>query len=245
MEKETKTDPEIQPTSNSQIGSEQVLVELSATQQKLEDLNRAILDKAAEIEDLHGETIAQEEKFEAEVSSLKAQLDEISSKLEAAIKERDEAVNTLNSIKEEAMLNDRLGKLKELKVLRSTEEAQIKQAEKVKSMSAEEFDDYINELLDVTQIKQTDVIPASSATQPSESAETETELEEASKALESAPEAAKDKIRMMLEGLLKTEKSSKDTSTVEDTESAVKEIASEGKKLSLSEGFIKMLKYNN
>lgn len=249
QKKENIPEAETQQTSDSKVADEAILLEMASVKSKLEELNTAIIDKAAEIENLHELTLEQEKKFEAEVSSLKSQLETATSTIEAVTKERDEAVSELKNIKEEALLTKRLTQLKELKLLRAGEEAQIKQAEKIKAMSDEQFEDYTSELLDIVKAMQPE---ASASEAPTlESAETEIESEDKVEALENAPEGAKERILQVLDGLKANDEGSKSdqASDVQDgIEPADKECASVAKKYDVSkltEGFLNILKYTN
>lgn len=251
QKKEITPEAESQQTSDSNVANEVIAQELAATRSKLEEMSQAILDKAAEIENLHEVTLEQEKKFEAEVSSLKSQLEEVSKSLETASKERDEAVSELNKIKEEALLTKRLSQLKEFKLLCASEEAQVKQAEKIKAMSDEQFDEYTSELLEIVKTLQPEA-SASEAQPAGSAAESEGESEVKDEALEEGTQecATKERIRQMLDGLkTKDEGSDSNESSVQDDkEPADKECASVDKKLDVSkltEGFLNILKYNN
>lgn len=252
QKKEITPEAESQQTSDSNVADDVVIQELAAARGKLEEMSQAILDKAAEIENLHEVTLEQEKKFEAEVSSLKSQLEEVSKSLETASKERDEAVSELNKIKEEALLTKRLSQLKEFKLLCASEEAQVKQAEKIKAMSDEQFDEYTSELLEIVKTLQPEA-SASEAQPAGSTAESEGESEVKDEALEKdgAQECAtKERIRQMLDGLkTKDEGSDSNESSVQDDkEPADKECASVDRKLDVSkltEGFLNILKYNN
>jgi type I site-specific restriction-modification system R (restriction) subunit len=247
QKKEITPEAETLQTSESTV-ADTFVQELAAAKGKLEEMSRAILDKAAEIENLHEVTLDQEKKFEAEVSSLKSQLEEVSKNLEAASKERDEAVNELNNIKEEALLTKRISQLKELRLLCASEESQVKQAEKIKAMSDVQFEEYTSELLEIIKSSQPEA--SASEAQPAGTTESEVESEVEEKALENAPESAKERIRQMLDGL-KTkdeESNSNESSVLDDKEPADKECASVEKKPSVSnltEGFLNIMKYNN
>ena len=142
---------ETEKVQTSEAHSETSMTENTVTDVKnqVNDLQGALIDKAAELESLHEIALEQEKKFAAETESLKSQVDELRKALEIATKEKEEAVSELVKIKEEALLNERLTRLQEAKLLRSGEEASVKQAEKVKKMSDADFDEYVSELSDI------------------------------------------------------------------------------------------------
>lgn len=142
---------ETEKVQTSEAHSETSMTENTVTDVKnqVNDLQGALLDKAAELESLHEIALEQEKKFSAETDSLKSQVEELRKALEIATIEKEKAVSELVKIKEEALLNERLTRLQDAKLLRSGEEARVKQAEKVKKMSEIEFDDYLSELSDV------------------------------------------------------------------------------------------------
>jgi hypothetical protein len=229
---ENITEPEKIQTSERQISSD--FIE-NATKQ-LEELQRSVLDKAAEIENLHDVALEQEKQFEARVSSLESHVEELKSSLETAQKERDEAVNELKKIREDAILGERLTALKDLGLLRSTEEAQIKQAERIKLMSDDEFEDYKAELLDIKGLEK-----SNESDKKEETVEEVVEL--IGNTVEETSEDAKERIRQMLGSLTATD-TTEEVLPVQEEEPK-KESASinvpDVKKL--TEGFMKILSY--
>lgn len=230
---ENITEPEEKTqTSEQQISS--AIIE-NATKQ-LEELQSSLLDKAAEIENLHEVALEQEKRFEAEVSSLKSQLEELKASLEAANTERDSAVSELKKIQDDALLNERLSALKDLGILRSSEEAQIKQAERIKLMSEEEFEDYKAELTDIKGLEKS-----------KEGEKKEETVNEAADLIESAieeetSEDAKERIRQMLGTLTDAEVTEEATEAVQEEpkkESASIQIPSVE---ALIDGFSKLMK---
>lgn len=115
------------------------------------DLTKTLADRTDEIESLHALAADQEKKFEDEKTELLSKIEELSNALEAVVAERDSASAELASMREEAMLKSRFEALNSLGLLRSNESAQIKQGEKIKAMSDEEFSIYIEELKDIRE----------------------------------------------------------------------------------------------
>lgn len=238
------TEPEKTQTSEATKPNEaeQVLAEVK---NEIDGLTTALIDKAAELESLHDIALEQEKKHEAEMGTLKSRIEELEKALEIATKEKEAAVSELNGIKDAALLSERLTRLHEAKLLRSDDEAKTKQAEKVKAMSGQEFEEYFNELSDVRSQNES----KDTATKASEeiSAEEVVELIEKKVSL-SNDEETKSKLLQIVASLMSKnekpeEKVSKesDQETNENKESAACNTEIDVQKM--AEGFSNIIKY--
>jgi len=135
--------------SNESDVKESVETFIESAEKTVEELKVAVLDKTAEIDDLHNLVLEKEDEFNKIKSSLETRIGELELALQESIKAKDELFSELSTIKEEALLKERLEVLKENDLLRSEEEAQMKQAEKIKKLSDDEFNDYVIELSDI------------------------------------------------------------------------------------------------
>jgi len=112
---------------------------------KVEALEKSDQEKEETIEALRTAISEKEEALEKageELSKLQGELEETKSKLEASEKEIAEA-------KEREMLTQRVNMLADRDLLRSNEENQVKQIEKVRTMSEDEFSAYVEDLEDI------------------------------------------------------------------------------------------------
>lgn len=216
---------------SSEVSSENMNNLIQDTTKQLEDIKTSLQDKATEVEELHSIALEQEKKFQDELAKVQQELEskeslikELQEALENATKAKEDAVEELNKMKEEALLSNRLQKLQDLKLLRSGEEAQIKQAEKVKSMSEECFAEYIEDLLDIrVQSEASTVKPADAAEEDTSKVDTKLEEELTSAA---AGEQAKAKLRELL-GTLKKDNTEESKGSEEVQPDEQKEVASE------------------
>jgi FtsZ-binding cell division protein ZapB len=117
--------------------------------EKIDELKSVLMDKAAELEEVHAIATEQQLKFEGEVTSLKQTVEELSQALSNANKAKEEAESELKSIKDDALLQQRIRSLHENKVLCASSDAAVRQAEKIKGLADAEFDVYLSELVDV------------------------------------------------------------------------------------------------
>lgn len=225
-------------------------MELKDMESKLGELQVTLTDKAAEVEELH--TVALEQ--ESELKSAQIKIEELQKSLDEANKAKEEAQRELSGIKEEALLNERLSTLKNANILRSEEAAQIKQAEKIKQMSEEEFADYVSELTDV----KSQALCGTAKTDKSQEADKKDDLEKTEEVVSQVTEEiaasaeAKSRIVEILEKI--TKQSNPETSKNAEVQPEVKaeeakEVASvkteELNPAKLAKGFCDMLKYNN
>ena len=146
MGQETETN-EKKVTSEGE-NSEMEKVVASATEM-INELKSVLMDKAAELEEVHSVAMEQQSKFEEENGSLKQLVEELSLALTNANKAKEEAESELKSIKDDALLQQRIRNLHEHKVLCSAEDAAVRQAEKIKGMTDAEYDIYLSELVDI------------------------------------------------------------------------------------------------
>lgn len=147
-EKTTETDTIEETTSESGI-SEKETDFLESAVKTVEDLKVLVSDKAIEIEELHNIASEQEKKFKGELAEATSKIDELQKALQDANEAKEEAIAELANLKEEALLQERLRALRDNSLLRTAQEAQIKQAEKISAMSEQEFASYFEDLLDI------------------------------------------------------------------------------------------------
>lgn len=187
------------------------------TNEKLAELNAALTDRLAEIEELHTIALEQESGFDKQLSDLKAEIAGLQAQLEAATKEKTAALTELANIKEEALLTERLSELKDAGLLRNEDEAQLKQAEKVKKMSNEEYAEYRDDMLYIKQSTEKAAVTSSD--------------DLITKALVGMPEGEEtDRLKKILSNLTKKPQNDKEVQTevAEDSEVVIplKEVAS-------------------
>lgn len=218
---------------------------LDMLKSKVEELSVSLMDKATELETLHTVASEQEKAHEAEVSSLKAQIEELKGALEVATKAKEEAVSELNQIREDALLEKRVTELKDENLFRSGEEARIKQVEKIKGMTDEEFATYKDDLIDIRN----QALGTSAKVEETKEEKTEEVKDAAELISEKAPIATQDKIRQLLAkvaGETATESKAADVQEEkkeEESSEALKESASCNKldPAALATGFTRML----
>ena len=179
MSNETDTKvTEVEATSKKSSDTE-ISEMFEGAADQIECLKVALTDSAAEIESLNAMVSQQKDSFDVELSECKSRIEELEKELAEAVEAKDSAEATLNQLKEEALLNERLHELNDLRLLAKTEEGQIRQAEKVKAMSDEDYDSYKSELLDIFSV-QTVEDTADETAEEAESTEEEEVTEEAS-----------------------------------------------------------------
>ena len=226
MDIETK-DSETQDTEkkSSEVSSEKVENLIQDTTKQLEELKVSLKDKATEVEELHNIALEQEKKAKEELAAQESKIKELQEALDVATKAKEEAIAELNNMKEEALLNKRIRQLHDLKLLRSGEEAQIKQAEKIKFMTEEEFAEYVEDLSDIQgQASSKSVEPAEDLTSKTVDQVAEQVGDQV------ADEQAKAKLREILTNLksesVEAGKEETEKPAAEKKEVAVKETAS-------------------
>ena len=256
-------------TSMEVKDAEKVLAEALAS---VEGLSRSLADRQSEYEALHALVAEREQKFEAEKADLVKEIEQLKISLGEVTKAKEALVAELSGIKEEALLTDRIKKLNDLGVLRSSEEARLKQGAKIKNMTEEEFAEYVNELVDIKEQNASKSVSESNASVDKKEADTpkvdEVDTQKAAEeivkeiepaAVSEAAQPSVDRIKKILDNLsiIKTpalvEKSDETNATAEvaSTEALAeepkKEVASavklDAKKL--AEGFIAIARYNS
>lgn len=118
---------------------------ISEIEEKVESLEKADAENKETIEALHqaiSDKEADLEKAGEEMAKLQQQLESTQAELEAATQKIAQA-------EERELLSARIQTLTDKELLRSNEEAQVKQIEKVKAMSEEEFAAYVEDLDDI------------------------------------------------------------------------------------------------
>lgn len=144
------TDNSIQ-TSDAVIDNAEVKNQLTEIDTLVKSLKASLADKATEVEELHSVASEQEKKFSEEKALLSSRVTELETALSEATKAKEIAETELKTMKEEALLNQRLEELASKGLLMKTDEKKVKQAERVKNMTAEQFAEYITELSDICQ----------------------------------------------------------------------------------------------
>lgn len=159
-ELENKIEVTNEENSNSELPSDevnQVSKVLEETKEAVEEVKEIVANNIVELEGLR--KVA--EKEESEKDTLIKQLEEANKNLQEALQkansEKEALEAKLQEIEEENLLSERLTKLSEKNLLRKGEEAQAKQAEKIKIMTNEEFDEYLNELSEISTNISTEV----------------------------------------------------------------------------------------
>lgn len=170
MDKKT----EIIETDDSKV-EESVETFIESAERTVEELKVVVMDKTAEIEDLHNLVLEKEEDFNKAKSSLEARIAELEAALTESNKSRDELLSEISENKLQALVKERLEVLKANDLLRSEEEAQRRQAEKIKLFSDEEFNEYVVELSDIKG-KASMVVTEDEAVKSEETAEVTVEL---------------------------------------------------------------------
>jgi len=135
----------LQDTLTEQELSKEVHAKIEETLASVDQLSVDLADQATEIEALHTEA---EEKDKA-LAEANEKLEELSKKVAEVTERAEKAEAKLQEIEEARLISDRMSFLKNNGVEGSTEEKLLKQAEKCKSMSDEEFKAYADELIDV------------------------------------------------------------------------------------------------
>lgn len=252
MEKEMQSEVQTDEKKSSEVSGDKVENLMQETAKQLNEIKTSLQDKTTEVEELHAIALEQEAKFQEEIAKKESAIKELQEALDAATKDKEEAVNELNRLKEEALLNGRLRLLHDRKLLRSGEEAQIKQAEKVKSMSEEVFAEYVEDLLDIqTQVSTT---VSEQSAEPAKEITPETEVEVLAEATinQVSDEQAKAKLREILtnlgkESVKETENKSEVNSAKENKEvSGQKETVSNIPEISLlQKAFLGILNLKN
>jgi uncharacterized protein YukE len=187
---------------SSEVSSDKMENLIQDTTKQLEEIKTSLADKATEIDELHAIALEQEKRFQEELAKKESDIKELQIALETATNCKEEAIKELSALKEEALVNERLRKLHDLKILRSGEEAQIKQAEKIKSMSDEVFADYVEELSDLRGRADTSI--SEESTEPADELTEATIEKVAQEALDKVDdEQAKAKLREILTNLKK------------------------------------------
>jgi hypothetical protein len=196
---------------------------VESAEKVVEDLKISVMDKTVEIEDLHNLVLEKEEEFNKTKSSLEARISELEAALEESNKARDAVLAELAEIKEEALLRERLDVLKEKDILRSEEEAQVKQAEKIKKLSNEEFEDYVKELSDIREKVSVNATVETPTEKVEDSAEVTVELIE-----NMVGRAANEEVKSQLKKVLETLQLNNSAASVsEEVAEVKKEVAAE------------------
>lgn len=146
MAQETETDIK-EVTSEGENSEIEIVVKTALA--NVEDLKSILIDKTVEIEELYANALIQQNMFQAEVSSLKTQVEELAKALDDANKAKEDAETELRRIHEDALLQRRVRELTECNLLRSSEEAIALQRQKIKGMTDADFEIYKDELMDV------------------------------------------------------------------------------------------------
>lgn len=204
----------------------------------IEELKTSLIDRAAEIEVLHSIAIEQENKYQDQVNTLQAKVEELHAALEAANRAKEEAVEELNKFKSDQLFEKRMSLLQDKNLVRSTEEARNKQAEKIKAMSDEEFASYVEELSDLSN-----QFANLAVEKKSEEAMESSEVEDNSSA-ESEINSTTDQLKEVLDEIaadIEDSKEEKETTPSKESASAQKSLLDPS---ILREGFVKMLKTN-
>jgi uncharacterized protein YukE len=187
---------------SSEVSSDKMENLIQDTTKQLEEIKVSLADKATEIDELHAIALEQEKKFQDELAKRESEIKELQTALETATNVKEEAIKELNDLKEEALLNERIRKLHDLNLLRSGEESQIKQVEKIKTMSEEVFADYIEEILDLRG-KTVDASVIDKSAEPAEEITSETIDKLTEEVTKVDDEQAKAKLREILTNLKK------------------------------------------
>jgi len=213
---------------------------LSETAAQVEQLKAAILDRAAEVEDLHTVALEQEKAFQEELAALRSENESLNTKLADAEKARELAQSEINQMKEEAMLRERISKLEGEGLLKTEESSRIKQAEKVRAMTEEDFTSYLEDLLDVK------IQTVNSFTKPVEVVQENVEATDAVKAeevvaSESISVSEDNLVSKVLESLAKPAAAETEEKTEMSSKEAASTVNSKSDVLRMTEGFKKIM----
>ena len=245
MGQETETN-EKKVTSEGENSEMEKVV--ASVMDRMDELKSVLMDKAAELEEVHVVALEQQMKFEEEVTSLKQTMEELSLALSNANQAKEEAESELKGIKDDALLQQRIRNLHENKVLCASSDAAVRQAEKVKGMTDAEFDIYLGELVDVRNqalgISAASVVEDQQPEAEDDLSKAATEVIEAVSKVD-ASDDAKARIRQLIAGLLPTSEKSEVVATEASSSEPKKESASSEKSLTVSSmqrAFTSMLK---
>jgi hypothetical protein len=124
----------------------QLTQSVEETKEVVEQMKQIVADKVVELEEIQKAAVEDSLAKEEKIKQLEEENKQLSEQLQKAKADKEELETKLREIEEENLLNERLSKLSDKDLLRTSEEAQLKQASKIKNMSEEDFSEYVQEL---------------------------------------------------------------------------------------------------
>lgn len=140
---------EVKAELNKEKAQEEMQQQLNEAKATLEELRPIVETKNEEIAALKAANEQLQESSKEEIEKLSAKIEELEAEKKSLQDRAEAAEGELADNKAREMLQERVNFLSENDILRSTEEAQLAQLEKVSGMSDEEFENYCADLIDI------------------------------------------------------------------------------------------------
>lgn len=125
---------------------------LTEAKEAITSLTQTVSEKDTAVSELEGDIETRNSSItslEEKIKELEIAMDSLTKEKENAVKQASTVEKELTEIKKEQLANLRLAKIIEAKLVRETEEVKEKTKAKVKEMSDEEFDTYVEDLNEV------------------------------------------------------------------------------------------------